>query len=138
MEPQNTAPIAAWFAERVYWVFLGVMLLNIIQRKHQAQAGKKRMATLLVGVSLFGLLVVAQSINHFGGSDILFYIALVGYAAVLYTYRDRMLPFRIKSPVDGRWLNFQEIMFDDLHGDGPKESSEEEEEEPDEEEPVDQ
>ncbi len=124
MEPQNTAPIAAWFADRVYWVFLGMMLLNIIQRRHQAKVRKKRMATLLIGVSLFVLLAAAQTINHFGGSDALFFVVLAGYTAVLYTYRKQMLPFRIKSSVDGRWLTVQEILFDDLHGDGPEETSE--------------
>lgn len=119
MEPQLSAPVAVWFAERIYWVFLGLMLLNVIQRKHQKKAGKKRMATLLLGVALFVLLAVAQTINHFGGTDMLFYLAILAFAAVVFAYRDKMWPFRFRSAVDGRWLTTNEILFDDNHGDGP-------------------
>mgnify|MGYP006290860989 CR=1 FL=1 len=118
MEPTNTAPVAFWFGERVYWIFLGLMFLNLLQRRHQARVRKKRMATLLLGIALFALLVAAQSIHYFGGSDWMFYLAVAGFAAVVYAYRDKMLPFRLRSPVDGRLHTFHEIVFDDEHGDG--------------------
>lgn len=118
MDPQHSAPVALWFGERIYWVFLGVMILNIIQRKHHQRAQKKRMATLIVGLALFGLLVITQSINQFGGSDWMFYLAVAAFVFGLYVYRDKAFPFRFRSPVDGRWLQFSEIFFDDNHGDG--------------------
>ncbi len=120
METEYTAPVTAWVAERIYWIFLGLMFLNVLQRKYQKQASRKRMATLRLGIALFFLFVVAQSINHFGGTDVLFYLALVAFVAVVYAYRESMVPFRLKSAVDRRWLNFHEIFFDDEHGDGDK------------------
>jgi hypothetical protein len=124
MDPENTAPVAVWVAERLYWVFLGMIFVNVLQRKHQKYAQKKRMATLSLAVGLFLLLVAGQTINVLGGADWMFYVAVVLFVGVVYYYRDRMLPFRLRSAVDGRWLQSHEILFDDAHGDGPKDEDE--------------
>ncbi|HKL21448.1 MAG TPA: hypothetical protein VJ904_06555 [Tichowtungia sp.] len=128
MNPENAAPVAAWLGERLYWVFLGMMFLNILQRRHHQSAAKKRMATLFLGIGIFLLLVAAETINMLGGADWMFYVTAAIFVGVVYTYRDRMFPFRLKSAVDGRWLQFSEILFDDAHGDGQDDSSENSEE----------
>lgn len=124
MDPENTAPITVWIAERLYWAFLALIFLNVLQRKHQKYAQKKRMATLFLAIGLFLLLVAGQTINVLGGADWMFSLAVVIFVGVVYTYRDRMLPFRLKSAVDGRWLQTHEIFFDDNHGDGEQDLSE--------------
>ena len=117
MDISATAPVASWIGDKLYWIFLAMMFINLLQRKHQEKAPKKRMATLFLGIAVFALLLVAQTINHFGGHDWMFYGAVVAFFVVIYRYRDRFFPFRFRSPVDGRTLTFQEIMFDDKHGD---------------------
>lgn len=114
----NNTAITAWITERVYWVFLGMMLLNVLQRRHQKQAQKKRVATLIIGITLFGILVVGQVIIQFGGADWMFYFAIVAAIGGIYYYREKAFPFRFRSPRDGRWHSFQEVLFDDEHGDG--------------------
>lgn len=121
MEPTTAAPIAAWVAERAYWVFLGVMILNILQRRHQKRVEKKRLATLIIGIAFFGVLVAGHTVNELNGSDWMFYLAVAGIVGVLVYYREKTFPFRFRSRKDGRWLNFQEIFFDDEHGDGEEE-----------------
>ncbi|MDA3950115.1 MAG: hypothetical protein PF508_12970 [Spirochaeta sp.] len=123
MDPENAAPVAVWAAERLYWVFLGLIFLNVLQRKHQKYAQKKRMATLSLAIGLFLLLVAGQTINVLGGSDWMFYVAVAFFGGIVYIYRDQMLPFRLRSAVDGRWLQSHEILFDDAHGDGPKDEN---------------
>jgi peptidoglycan/LPS O-acetylase OafA/YrhL len=121
MEPTTAAPVAVWVAERAYWIFLGVMILNIIQRRYQKQVEKKRFATLIIGIALFGVLVAGHAVNEFNGTDWMFYLAVAGIVAVLVYYREKTFPFRFRSQKDGRWLTFQEILFDDEHGDGDEE-----------------
>jgi len=118
MEAEAAAPVAAWAAERLYWVFIGLMILNMLQRKHHERAPKKRLATLYLGLGMFFLFLVAHSINHFGGRDLFFYLGIAAFVAVVFAYRTVVFPFRFKSRVDGRWLRFDEIFFDDAHGEG--------------------
>ncbi|MFW5643799.1 MAG: hypothetical protein ACOCYQ_07180, partial [Alkalispirochaeta sp.] len=91
-------------------------ILNVLQRKHHGRAPKKRLATLYLGLGLFLLFVIAHTINHFDGHDIYFYLGAVAFVVVVYVYRSVLFPFRFRSSVDGRWLRFDEIFFDDEHG----------------------
>lgn len=131
------APFAAFLAEALYWVFIGLLLLNVVQRKHQKYAEKKRFATLYLALAAFALLLGAQAILTFGGRD-LFLIPLAGAVlGTLWYFRERTFPFRVISPVDGRRLTWHEILFQDNHGDergatgsSVEERSEEEPEDP--------
>lgn len=124
METTAAAPIAVWVAERAYWVFLGVMILNIIQRRYQKHVKKKRLATLIIGIALFGVLIAGHTVNELNGADWMFYLAVAAIIAILVYHRDKTFPFRFRSKRDGRWLSFQEILFDDEHGDGEEEQLE--------------
>ena len=94
------------------------MVLNILQRRHRKRVEKKRFATLIMGMALFGVLIAGLTVNELNGSDWMFYLAVVAIVAVLVYYREKTFPFRFRSRKDGRWLNFREILFDDEHGDG--------------------
>lgn len=111
------APVATFLAEALYWLFIGLLLLNVVQRKHQKYAEKKRFATLYLALAAFALLLGAQAILTFGGRDF-FLIPLAGAVlGTLWYFRERTFPFRATSPVDGRRLTWHEILFRDNNGD---------------------
>lgn len=110
--------IAEYLSDGLYWTFLAMLLLNILQRKHQKKAQRKRFATLYLALGIFGMLIVSQLILIYDGAD---WMLLPGFAAVaagVYRYREHTFPFRLHSPVDGRRLTWEEILYDDNHGDG--------------------
>tara|TARA_B100000614_G_scaffold259352_1_gene283783 strand:+ start:889 stop:1293 length:405 start_codon:yes stop_codon:yes gene_type:complete len=132
MEEANAAaPVAAYLARALYWVFLGILFVNVVQRRHQKKAERKRFATLYIALGVFVIFILSQGIVTYGGADWMLAPAFIVVAAVLYRFRDHTFPFRLTSPVDGRRLTWDEIMFDDNHGDDPS-SADEDKTEPEE------
>ncbi len=117
------SPIAVWVADTFYWVFIAVLVVNLTQRRHQSKAEKKRFATLYLGLAVFVFFILAQLIVRFGGSDWMLIPSVLLIVATVYVLREHTFPFRLYSPVDGRRLTFQEILYDDNHGDAPSETS---------------
>ncbi len=122
-EAINTAPIATWVGEHFYWVMIGILILNLTQRKYQKQAQKKRFATLYLAIATFVLYSAAMLVLNYGGSDFMFLIAAAAVLIAIVILKDQVFPFRLRSRVDGRWLNFQEIFYDDGDGDSPDDAS---------------
>jgi hypothetical protein len=113
----GSTEMAARLAEALYVAFLGALILNIIQRRHQARAGRKRFATLYIALGLFAALLLSQGIVEFGGADWMLLPGLALIVGLLYVYRRHTFPFRLRSPRDGRKLTWDEVLFDDNHGD---------------------
>jgi len=109
--------LAEYLTDVLYWTFLAMLLLNILQRKHQQKAHHKRFATLYLALGVFALLMVSQLILIYGGADWMLLPGFGAVAAVLYHYRSKTFPFRLRSPADGRRLTWDEILYDDNHGD---------------------
>lgn len=106
-------PIAKFIAENFYWVFLGVLALNVFSRKHQKKAAKKRMAVLFLAIIIFGLYVSGVLIVEFGLSQYLLLLYLAIAAPVMYIFREKILPFRLKCRECGTTMDFNEIFFHD-------------------------
>lgn len=113
----TTTTLAGHLSDGLYWAFLAMLLLNILQRKHQKKAQRKRFATLYLSLGVFGLLVVSQLIVIYDGADWMLFPGFAVVAAVVYRYRSYTFPFRLRSPMDGRRLTWEEILYDDNHGD---------------------
>lgn len=109
--------LAGHLSDGLYWGFLAMLLLNILQRKHQKKAQRKRFATLYLSLGVFGLLLVSQAIVIYEGADWMLVPGFAVVVAVVYRYRNYTFPFRLRSPVDGRRLTWEEILYDDNHGD---------------------
>lgn len=109
--------ISAYLTDVLYWTFLAILLLNILQRKHQKKAHRKRFATLYLALGIFALLMVSQLILIYEGGDWMLLPGFAAVSAVIYRYRGTTFPFRLRSPADGRRLTWDEIFYDDNHGD---------------------
>lgn len=118
MEQITSTPISNWVAERFYWVMIVILIINLMQRRYQDQAAQKRFATLYLAIGTFIIYVAAEFVRNYGFTDLVFGVVLVAVSAVLIVYRAHTFPFRLRSSVDGRWHTFNEILFDDEHGDG--------------------
>lgn len=103
--------LSPWAAEHFFKIFLGVIFLNILQRRRQSQVGRKRMATLYLAIAVLVLMVVAQLNVSYNGSDVYFVAAVIVAVLVVYRYRTYAFPFRLRSPRDGRRYSMDEVLF---------------------------
>ncbi len=101
-------------ADIFYWLFLGIILVNLLQRRHRAKAEKKRLATLFIAIGLLILYSGILTIETYTLSG-WFYLLVVGAACTLmYLLRKRILVFRFKDPETGKMLPLSSILFRDI------------------------
>lgn len=113
METVGATPIASWLGRGLYWVFLGIMVLNLTQRKYQERVHRKRFATLFIGLMVFALYIGAKSIEVYSGRDWMLLPVIAAMFAIGYRFQDRVWPFRFRCPDTGRRLEMNEILYDD-------------------------
>ena len=87
--------------EEIYWVIIGILALNMFQRKHHPRSAKKRSATLIIAslILLFNVLLVL--IIQFKLSEWLGILAAIVPIVVGYAVRKRLLLFRVTCPSCG-------------------------------------
>jgi ABC-type xylose transport system permease subunit len=111
--------IAPLVADATYWIFLALLILNLLQRRHQQTARRKRLATLYLALAMFALFVVAQAVETYGGADWYVPAAAALIAAAVYYFRDHTWPFSVYAQDgSGRRLSWNEILYDDSNGAG--------------------
>ncbi|MGM0673961.1 MAG: hypothetical protein ACQETQ_04630 [Spirochaetota bacterium] len=103
----------SFVAEEFFWVFLGILLINLLQRRHHDTAEKKRFATLYLGIAMFFVYTSAQFIVMYEQPPYYFIAALAVIIGVLYRYREHTFPFRLRCRRTGKILNFDTILFRD-------------------------
>ncbi len=106
-------PISLWISENFFWVFLMILVLNLLQRRNQKRAGRKRFATLYIAIAAFLLMVAAQTIVALGGNDLMMLASTAVVLGVMYHFREHTFPFRRYSRKDGRKLTWEEILYVD-------------------------
>lgn len=110
---QSTQVISNWIAEHFFWVFLAILFLNLLQKRRQGRAERKRFATLYLAIAVFGIYVVGLTIVEFGLSDILLIPAVLIIGGVLYYYREHTFPFALYCRETGNRLTWEEILYED-------------------------
>jgi len=106
-------PIATYAADALYWVFIGIFVVNLTQRRYQEAARRKRFATLYLGIAGFALFLVAQTIEVIPGRD---WMLVPGFGAVfgiVYYYRQHTWPFIIRCPGEKKLLTWHKILYED-------------------------
>lgn len=139
MDGETTLIVSSWIEEYFFWVFIGILFLNILQRKHHKQAERKRFATLYLGIAAFGIYIAGLSAVEFNLGDWVLIPAVLVIGAVLYYYREHTFPFRLTCKETGERLSWDQILYDDSnlsekgkeirHGAAPDQSDGEREEE---------
>jgi len=105
--------IAEFLADQFYWVFLGILLLNVFQRRHHETAVKKRFATLYLGSAAFVIFLMANAVVEYGLPDFALLIGIAAVVALLYGLRRHTFPFTLSCQHSGKRLDMHTILFRD-------------------------
>ncbi|MFW5786210.1 MAG: hypothetical protein ACOCYC_03115 [bacterium] len=105
--------VTEFVANEFYWVFLGILLLNVFQRRHHQTAVKKRFATLYLGGAAFAVFLIANSVVQYGLPNYGLIVGVVAVITVLYIFRRHTFPFTLRCRRSGRRLDLHTILFRD-------------------------
>ena len=105
--------IAQFISGHLYWVFLGIIFLNITQRKHRATAARKRVATIYLAVAALVIHTASNLVLAYDGSDLhVVAVLLITVGAVAY-FRDRAFPFTLRCRASGKLLDVHTVLYRD-------------------------
>jgi len=106
--------VNVFLAGNLFYLLLGVLALNMLQRRHQGQAQRKRFATLYLAVLALVLMAGTIVIVYFSLPDFLMLPLLAALLVVGYLNRAHVFPFRLRCGKCGGPLSFNRILlFDD-------------------------
>ena len=105
--------VNTFIAERILYLLLAVLALNMLQRRYQKHAQKKRFATLYIGILILVFMVGTVLIVYFDLPDILVVPLLAALVLIGYRYRRQVFPFRLNCRLCGQRLSGKRILFFD-------------------------
>jgi uncharacterized membrane protein len=105
--------LTTFVSEKILYLLLAVLVLNMLQRRYQQYVQKKRFATLYIGILILVLMVGTILIVYFNLPDILFIPLLALLILVGYRYRKQVFPFRLNCQSCGQRLSGKRILFFD-------------------------
>lgn len=106
-------PISQFIVEYFNWVFLGILALNLFQRRQGKNAQKKRYASLYIAIGVFLVYTFANGLLYFKLAE--WYLAPFGIAIVAgaFLLRKWLFPFRIRCASCAKALTFEQIVYRD-------------------------
>jgi hypothetical protein len=105
--------VNTFIAEKILYLLLAVLLLNMLQRRYRQHAQKKRFATLYIGLLILALMVGSVLIVTLKLPDILIVPLLAVLIVIGYRFRNKVFPFRLNCEQCGQKLNGKRIAFFD-------------------------
>jgi uncharacterized membrane protein len=105
--------VTTFVSENILYLLLAVLVLNMLQRRYQQHARKKRFATLYVAILILVLMVGTALIVYLELPDILFLPLLAVLVLVGYRFRKQVFPFRLTCRLCGEKLTGKRIFFYD-------------------------
>ncbi len=101
-------------ADIFYWLFIAIIIINLLQRRHRDKAEKKRYATLYLAIITLVIYAGTLTIEHYTLSW-WFNIPLACIAGVLfYVLRKKIAVFRFRDEKTKKALPLSEILFQDI------------------------
>ncbi|OQY34065.1 MAG: hypothetical protein B6241_06170 [Spirochaetaceae bacterium 4572_59] len=104
-----------FIADNFYYVFLGWIILSLVQRRYRGRGDKKRTATLIQSILIFILYMGAVFIREEGLEKKWIVIPFVIIAVVLYFFRSKVIPYELKCRNCGAKLNMNQIFLYDAN-----------------------
>ncbi|WP_455381177.1 hypothetical protein [Salinispira pacifica] len=106
-------PISQFIVEYFNWVFLGILALNLFQRRQGRKAQKKRFATLYLAIGVFIIYTFSNMLLYFKLSE--WFLAPFGAAVVVgaYLLRKWLFPFRLRCASCSKTLTFEQMIYRD-------------------------
>ncbi|UCF98706.1 MAG: hypothetical protein JSV89_04005 [Spirochaetaceae bacterium] len=107
--------LTTFVSEKILYLLIAVLVLNMFQRRYQQHSQKKRFATLYIGILILALMVGTVLIVYFQLPDILFIPLVAVLVLVGYRYRRQVFPFRLNCRLCGQRLSGKRIVFFDAN-----------------------
>lgn len=104
-----------FIADNFYYLFLGWLVLNLVQRRYRARGSKKRTATLYQAILIFIVYIGATIIREEGFEVKWIIVPLIVVAAAIYFFRDRILPYKRNCVNCDAKLNLNQIFLYDAN-----------------------
>jgi hypothetical protein len=105
--------VNTFVSEKILYLLIGVLVVNMLQRRYQEHGQKKRLATLYIGSLILVLMVGTVLILYLALPDILILPLAAALVLVGYRYRKHVFPFRLSCRMCGRTLEGKRILFFD-------------------------
>lgn len=114
MEPISVdASIAYILQKGLYYLLIALLVFNLLQRKHIKTGAKKRQATLYLAIVVLVLMTAAVLIMRFNFSESLLLPVILSAALLVFSKRDRFIPFQINCLKCGQRLGWQRFLYHD-------------------------
>ena len=105
--------VTTFVSQNILYLLLAVLVLNMLQRRYQKHAQKKRFATLYIAILILVLMVGTVLIVYLELPDILFLPLVAVLVLVGYRFRKQVFPFRLNCRLCGEKLSGKRILFFD-------------------------
>ena len=105
--------LTTFVSQRILYLLLAVLVVNMFQRRYQKTAQKKRFATLYIAILILALMVGTVLIVSFDLPDVLFLPLLAVLVLIGYRFRKKVFPFRLNCRNCGDRLSGKRILFYD-------------------------
>jgi len=105
--------LTTFVSQRILYLLLAVLLVNMFQRRYQKTAQNKRFATLYIAILILALMVGTVLIVSFDLPDVLFLPLLAVLVLIGYRFRKKVFPFRLNCRNCGDRLSGKRILFYD-------------------------
>ncbi len=96
-----------------YYVFLGLIILTVIQRKHRGTGDRKRLAALIAGILVFIMYIGALGIKTKNLDQIWILLPFSVDLSLVYVLRSRLFIFKTRCINCGNKLTGSDIFFTD-------------------------
>ena len=105
---------AALFLQKyLFYLLLGVLALNLFQRRYQKLSERKRFATLYLAMLVLSWMILVIVQLHFGWPDWLLVPFTLAPVAVGAVFHRHVFPFRLRCARCGRALEGKRILYYD-------------------------
>ncbi len=111
MEQTGYDPVITFVSAYFYYVFLGLILVTVMQRRRGAKGQVKRVAMLFQAIAVFLIFVASRTLALLEWPGWAFYVMVAVIGAGLYLLRDRAFPYRLNCSSCGKRLEFNQVYF---------------------------
>ena len=109
----NGLVVSSWIADLGIWPLVIVLVPNLLFRKYGQGAGRKRMSSLFQAIAVFIITTAAAFMVEKQLSDKYLYLVVLLVAVVLYLFRGKVFPYKLKCVECGARLDIKTIYFMD-------------------------
>ncbi|HUX20172.1 MAG TPA: hypothetical protein VMW69_02965 [Spirochaetia bacterium] len=106
-------PVSNFIVSYFYWVFLAILVVNLMQRRYREKAQRKRFASLYIAILVFVLYIYAFGVIRLNVSELFLLIYAAAAGLLLWSYRKTFLPFSFRCRSCKKPLTFDRFAYAD-------------------------